>query len=47
MSEPICKCGGSLLTLLVKKPIMASEAELNENPPSRSAKLRVAKYIKK
>lgn len=47
MSEPICKCGGPLLTLLVKKPIMASEAELNENPPSRSAKLRVAKYIKK
>ncbi len=46
LSEPICKCGGPLLGLLVKKPITACEKELGENPPSRSAKLRVAKYIK-
>jgi len=26
---------------------MASDNEINENPPSRSAKLRVARYIKK
>ncbi len=46
LSEPICKCGGPLLNLLVKKPVTACEKELGENPPSRSAKLRVAKYIK-
>ncbi len=46
LSEPICKCGGPLLSLLNKKPIEASEEEIIENLPSRSAKLRVAKYIK-
>jgi len=39
---PVCVCGkapaGHLLT---KKPIEPSEKELNENPRSRSAKLRV------
>ena len=39
---PVCVCGktpaGHLLT---KKPIEPSEEELNENPRSRSAKLRV------
>ena len=29
-----------------KKPIMASEKEILENPPSRSAKLRVVKAIR-
>ena len=27
ISEPICRCGGPLLTLLVKKPIIASEKD--------------------
>ncbi len=34
-----------LLELVNKKPITASEEELRENPPSRSAKLRIAKRI--
>lgn len=46
-SEPVCKCGGPLLELMVKKPLVASEKEVNENSPSRSAKLRIAKIIKK
>lgn len=46
LSEPVCKCGGPLLSLLNKKPIEASKEEIIENLPSRSAKLRVAKYIK-
>lgn len=33
----------SELELITKKPIMASESEIKENPPSRSAKLRVAR----
>ena len=41
-NAPICTCGGEMLKLVNKKPIMASEKELNENPPSRSAKLRTA-----
>ena len=43
----ICTCDPPVLELLNKKPIVASERELKENPPSRSAKLRVAKFIKK
>lgn len=46
-TQMICKCPPPALELINKKPIMASEEELNENPPSRSAKLRIAKYIKK
>jgi len=46
LSEPVCRCGGPILDLLLKKPVGASEEEIKENPPSRSAKLRVAKYIK-
>ena len=34
------------LSLTVKKPLMASEAEVRENPPSRSAKLRGAVAIR-
>lgn len=41
-----CCCGGQLLELVNKKPIMASDEELKINPPSRSAKLRVARKIK-
>lgn len=43
----ICRCEPPKLELVNKKPIVASEEELKENPPSRSAKLRVAKFIKK
>ena len=45
-AAPICTCGGRLLELVNKKPIMATEEELKINPPSRSAKLRIARKIK-
>jgi 16S rRNA (cytosine1402-N4)-methyltransferase len=42
ISEPICKCGGQRkVNLLTKKAVSASAEEINDNPPSRSAKLRV------
>jgi 16S rRNA (cytosine1402-N4)-methyltransferase len=41
-----CICGGKPLSrLLTKKPVMASEAEVKENPASRSAKLRAIEKI--
>ena len=43
--SPICTCGGKLLELVNKKPIIASDEELKINPPSRSAKLRVAMRV--
>lgn len=43
----ICTCEPPKLELINKKPITASEEELKINPPSRSAKLRVARFIKK
>lgn len=43
---PKCTCGGKILELVNKKPIVATDEELKENPPSRSAKLRIAKKIK-
>lgn len=46
-TQAICNCPPPILELVNKKPIIASEKEIKENPPSRSAKLRVAKYIKK
>ena len=42
---PVCTCGGKMLEIINKKPIVASDEELKINPPSRSAKLRVAKKI--
>ncbi len=40
---PICQCGGKAeLRLVTKKPVTASEEEVSRNPPSRSARLRVA-----
>lgn len=40
---PVCACGKKpVLSVLTKKPIVASENEVEENPRSRSAKLRVA-----
>ena len=46
-TQPICNCPPPVLELVNKKPIIASEKEIKENPPSRSAKLRVARYIGK
>jgi 16S rRNA (cytosine1402-N4)-methyltransferase len=42
---PETKKKDNLLSLINKKPIMPSEKEINENPPSRSAKLRCALKI--
>ena len=41
----VCSCGGKMIELINKKPITASTEELKINPPSRSAKLRIAKRI--
>ena len=46
-TQMICNCPDPILEIVNKKPIIASCEEINENPPSRSAKLRVARYIKK
>jgi len=43
--QMICKCAPPILEVINKKPILASENEVKENPPSRSAKLRIAKKI--
>ena len=43
---PVCVCGKKpKLKLVARKPITASEAELEANPRARSAKLRVAERI--
>lgn len=43
---PICVCGKKpLIKVISRKPIEASEEELNYNPRSRSAKLRVAEKL--
>jgi 16S rRNA (cytosine1402-N4)-methyltransferase len=40
---PVCQCGReSLVTIVTKKPLLPTEAELQVNPRARSAKLRVA-----
>ncbi len=44
-TDPVCHCKPPMLELINKKPITASELEIKENPPSRSAKLRGAKKI--
>ena len=44
-SIPVCRCEGKLVELVNKKPICASEEEIKLNPPSRSAKLRVARRV--
>ena len=45
-SLPICVCGRSpKVKVLTKKPILPSDRELEENPRSRSAKLRVAEKL--
>ena len=44
-NELICKCAPPKIELVNKKPVTASQREIRENPPSRSAKLRVARCI--
>lgn len=44
-NDMICKCPPPKIELINKKPIMASEKEIRENPPSRSAKLRAVRCI--
>lgn len=44
-NQMICKCEPPKLETITKKPLLASEKEVKENPPSRSAKLRVAKRV--
>jgi len=44
---PVCVCGKTPdIRLVTRKPILPSERELEENPRSRSAKLRVAQKLK-
>ena len=43
---PVCVCGNKpKIKIITKKPIVPSETELEENPRSRSAKLRIAEKI--
>jgi 16S rRNA (cytosine1402-N4)-methyltransferase len=45
-SLPICVCGRKpTVNVLTRKPILPSQREVEENPRSRSAKLRVAEKI--
>ena len=45
-SFPVCVCGNKpTLKVVTRKPILPSAAELEENPRSRSAKLRVAEKL--
>ena len=43
---PVCECGKKpIVKLISRKPIVATEAELEANPRSRSAKLRVCEKL--
>lgn len=43
---PVCVCGNKPeLKIITRKPIIPSDRELDENPRSRSAKLRVAEKV--
>ena len=45
-SFPVCVCGKKpLVKIISRKPITASEEELEQNPRSRSAKLRVCEKL--
>ena len=44
--QPICICGGMpSAEILTHKPVVPSGREVNENSPSRSAKLRVIRKL--
>ncbi|CCY23751.1 ribosomal RNA small subunit methyltransferase H [Brachyspira sp. CAG:484] len=45
-NQMICTCPPPKLELVNKKPITATEQEVKENLPSRSAKLRIARCIR-
>ena len=43
---PVCSCRGkSIVKILTKKPVAPEEAEIRENLPSRSSKLRVVEKV--
>ena len=43
---PVCRCGRKAqIKIISKKPIVASEEEVKENPRARSAKMRVAEKV--
>lgn len=43
---PVCQCGAEkLVEVLTRKPVTATESELNVNKRSRSAKLRIVKKL--
>ena len=43
---PVCHCGKTpVLRILTKRPVMASEDEVAQNPAARSAKLRAAEKL--
>ena len=43
---PVCMCGKKpIIKVLTKRPIKPSDAEIEKNSRSRSAKLRVAKKL--
>ena len=45
-SFPVCVCGKKpTVTLITRKPITASDGELEENPRARSATLRIAEGV--
>ena len=45
-SFPVCVCGNKpKVKLISRKPIVASEEELEVNPRSRSAKLRICEKL--
>ncbi|MBI9097017.1 MAG: 16S rRNA (cytosine(1402)-N(4))-methyltransferase RsmH [Spirochaetaceae bacterium] len=43
---PSCQCGGvPIVNILTRKPVVPTEKEVSENPPSRSAKFRVVEKL--